>query len=139
MESKLFDPFYIELKKAFEILETLQMIVERFQETLTIRPYSKEEIISLYKDIRMYLREAGLIFEIILDRITKYGPKDESLYNTISHFYKEIDDIDIAFWNTLSTYEKDPIKGADKFYKISIESLKTIGKIIDFIARELNL
>jgi len=139
MEDKPFNVFYIELEKVFGILETTLMTIEKFQEILTIRPYSKEEVIDLYKDIYMYLNEAELVLEIILDRIEKYGPKDKFLYNTISRFYKEIYDINIAFWNASFTYEKDPNKGVNDFYKISIESLRTIKNIAEFIARELNL
>ena len=93
----------------------------------------------LYKDIHTYLNAAGLILEIILDKMEKYGPKDKSLYNTISYFYKEIDDIDMAFWNAAFTYKENPTKGINDFYKISIESLRTIGNITESIARELNL
>ena len=139
MEGKSFDSFYIELKKVFEILETARMAIEKFQEILTIRPYSKGEVIDLYKDIHMYLKAAGLVLEIILDRIEKYGPKDKYLYDTISRFYKELDDIAKAFWNASFTYEEDPTKGINYFYKISMESLRTIGNITEFIARELNL
>jgi len=139
MEDKPFNAFYIELKKVFEILETARVAIEKFQEILTIRPYSKEEVIDVYKDIHMYLNAAGLILEIILDKIEKYGPKDKFLYDTISRFYKEIDDIDMAFWDTSFTYVKDPTKGIKDFYKISIESLRIIENITEFIARELNL
>jgi len=139
MEDKPFNAFYIELKKVFEILETARVAIEKFQEILTIRPYSKEEVIDVYKDIHMYLNAAGLILEIILDKIEKYGPKDKFLYDTISRFYKEIDDIDMAFWDTSFTYVKDPTKGINDFYKISIESLRIIENITEFIARELNL
>ena len=139
MEDKPFNAFYIELEKVFGILETALMTIEKFQEVLTIRPYSKEEVIDLYRDIELYLKEAGIILEIILDRIEKYGLKDKSLYDTIRRFYKEIYDINMAFWNASFTYEEDPTKGINSFYKISMESLRTIGNIAEFIARELNL
>jgi hypothetical protein len=139
MDDKPFNAFYIELEKVFGILETARMAIEKLQETLTIRPYSKEEVIDLYKDIHMYLKAAGLVLEIILDRIEKYGPKDKYLYDMISRFYKELDDIAKAFWNASFTYEEEPTKGINYFYKISMESLRTIGNITEFIARELNL
>ena len=138
MRNKLSNPFYVELEKVFGLLHALQMFIERFQEILTVRPYSKEAIIDTYRDIHTYLTGAGLILEVILDRIEKYGPKDNFLYDNINYFYNEIYKIKTAFWDALLIYEKDPTRGINELYKISIESLRVIGNIIEFIARELN-
>ncbi len=72
MENRSFEFFNIELKEAFNILQELHMSLTRFVEILEVKPLSKG---------------AKIIFEIILNRIEKYGPKDKYLYDTINKFY----------------------------------------------------
>ena len=139
MENRLLESFHIELEKATYILWQLYMIIERLQEHLRIKPYSKEDIMGNYCDIKMHLFGLSVIFETILDRMEKYGPKDKSLYDIIAHFNNEINKIYDAFVDAEFTYEKDVVKGAEEFYNVSIESLKIIKPIADYLARELNL
>ena len=139
MTNRSFEFFNIELKEAFNILQELHMSLTRFVEILEVKPLSKDDIMNWSCTIRENLKGAKIIFEIILNRIEKYGPKDKYLYDTINNFYNKTYDMYSAFVDASYTYEKDNIRGSDIFYKISLESLRAVKEMIDLIAHELNL
>ncbi len=115
------------------------MSLTRFVEILEVKPLSKDDIMSWSCIIRENLKGAKIIFEIILNRIEKYGPKDKYLHDTINNFYNKTYDMYSAFVDASYTYEKDAIRGSDIFYKLSLESLRAVGEMMDLIAHELNL
>ncbi len=75
MVNRSFEFFSIELEEAFNILQELHMSLTRFIEILEVKPLSKDDIISWSCTIRENLKGAKIIFEIILNRIEKYGPR----------------------------------------------------------------